>query len=71
MKHVQIRLDDGLSDWLDANFGHGFKQSFGEACFSRLRQMAEEKTGAIMTTSQMAELTVAEVVVDAAGYKQS
>jgi hypothetical protein len=60
MKHVQIRLDDEVSEFLDTHFDHGFKQKFGEACFMALRHMVV--TGKIATTAQVAAHTVQEVL---------
>jgi hypothetical protein len=67
MKHVQIRIDDDLSDWVDTNFPHGFKQSFGEACFTKLKELSA--AGMVKTTASVAEHIVAEVIVHDSGRK--
>ena len=62
-KHIQIRIDDELSDWLDQSFPHGFKQTFGASCFELLKTLSDG--GTIPTIHEVAGRTVEEVLRNA------
>jgi len=58
---VQARIDADLNDWVNDQFGRGFKQRFVEGCFKSLNIMIAE--GRMPTPSDYARKATADTAV--------
>lgn len=61
---VTARLPKDLADWINAEFPHGFKQTFIQQCFLSLRYVMTE--GELPPASEYARLASLEAMVELA-----
>ncbi len=61
---VQARIDSDLNDWINDQFGRGFKQRFVEGCFKSLNIMIAE--GRMPTPSDYARVATTEAAAEIA-----